>query len=179
MRIALFTRIVFSILSGIGVGLIQVSESDFYGLVGEMRFYALSGLVFAAGVLLPYIERGNRLMLRALALIIASGISYYAAVWFALDGPLSGEGAWISFVFGSIAGAAIVLFAFVLTTSARATREFLLYGLVAALIGGPVTWATLPKGTMLVLTGHATWHTLMCLAIYLGTRKRREADIAN
>jgi hypothetical protein len=170
MNISLSKRIGLCVVSGIGVGAIQIYDGDFEWPGGELIFYALSGLLFAAAVLFPYLKRNDRVYVRAIVLAIASSASYYAAVWLALEGPFSGPDGWIPFTIGSIAGAAIVLIALVWITPVRATLTFALWGLLAALIGGPVTYLTLPEDEILVLLGHSSWHTLICLAIYFATR---------
>jgi hypothetical protein len=172
MNTLLIKRIGLCVLSGICVGLIQINDT-IIGVLGEVPgLYGLSGLVFAAGVLFPYLKRGDRVLIRGLALVIASGVSYYCAVWLALEGPFAGSDSWISFVIGSVAGAAIVMFALLLATPVRVSREYILFGLVAGLVGGPITFFTLPQDDLSpVLAGHATWHSLVGLAIYYGTRR--------
>lgn len=169
-------RIALCVLSGIGVGLIQDTEVTVEILGEGVLWYGISGLVFAAGVLFPCLERGDRVLLRAIALAIASGVSYYCAVWLALDAPFSNPHNWLAFTIASVAGAAIVLLALVLATRVPASRRFALFGLAAGLIGGPITYMTLPETRTLVLTGHASWHILICLAIIFGTRIDGRAD---
>jgi fluoride ion exporter CrcB/FEX len=177
MQLALSTRIGLSLLSGIGVGLIQVKDGLFDFAGGFLAFYGISGALFAAAVLFPYLKRDDRAVIRALILVVASGVSYYAAVWLALDGPFSNGDGWISFVIASVSGAAIVLIAFALAIPARASREYVLYGLVAGLIGGPITYLTLPKEHIgMIATGHVIWHAMICLAIYFGTGNERQSD---
>jgi hypothetical protein len=170
MNKLLTRRIVLSVLSGIGVGLIQTYEDSFDFPGGALTYYALSGFVFAAGVLLPYVKQDNRFLLRMLVLVLASSASYYSAVWLALDGPFADVNSLLSFTIASVAGAAIVMTALVLITTVRASGVLALLGLAAGLVGGPVTFATLPEDKLLVLSGHAAWHVLICVAIYYGTR---------
>ena len=178
MNISLTNRIGLAVTSGIGVGIL-LTNNAINDMLGEgLAYYALSGLVFAAGVLFPYLKRDNRILFRAIALAIASAASYYSAVWLALEGPFSGPDGWISFTIGSVAGAAIVMTAFVLATPTRAMREYVLFGLAAGLVGGPITNTTLPsENTILVYTGYAIWHTLICLAILFGTRSQGRTEI--
>ena len=91
-------------------------------------------------------------------------------MWLALDSGVGGESEWITYVVASIAGATIVLTALVLVTPIRASWAFVALGLLAGIIGGPITYFTLPGSEVLVILGHASWHTLICLAIYFGTR---------
>jgi hypothetical protein len=168
MNLSLPAKIGLSILSGVGVGFLQFSDADFSELGGDLTAYVLSGLLFAAGVLIPHLERDKSSYLRAVILIVASAASYRSAVWLALDSGIGGEFEWIAFVVASIAGATIVLTALVLVTPIRASLSFVVLGLLAGIIGGPVTYFTLPANEMLVILGHASWHTLICLAICFG-----------
>jgi hypothetical protein len=78
----------------------------------------------------------------------------------------------IGFTIASVVGAAIVLAALVSLTSVRPSRELLIAGLVAALVGGPVTFNTLPTEGLLVWLGHSVWHLLICLTIWYATREK-------
>jgi hypothetical protein len=170
MNTLLAKRIGLAVSSGIGVGVIQIYDGFFDDLGGELTFYVLSGMTFAAGVLLPYLKRDDHFLVRILALVIASAASYYSAVWLALEGPFADDNGWISFTIASVAGATIVMAALVLTTLARASREFIWFGMAAGLIGGPITFSTLTGENFTILIGHASWHALVCVAIYFGTR---------
>ena len=167
MTISLPVRISFAVLSAIVVGLVvtYVSES---GVFGSLPLYALSGLAFATGVLLPYLKNGNKKLLRATGLVVASAVSFYCAVWLALEAPVPGDD-WLSFTAASLVGAAIVMVASVLIVRIRHSLAFVLLGLFAGIVGGPITLATLPTDGLLMFAGYATWHTLICIAIYFGT----------
>ena len=171
MKLTLPLRIVLSVLSGIGVG--AIGEYGFFGVEHEPGLYLLTGLAFAAGVLFPYLDWEKHVWLRALVLVTASALSYYCAIWLAVE-QFFGVSEVVSFTIASVVGAAIVLAAFIIVTPARISRPFILFGLTAGLIGGPITWATLlDRGVILAFAGHAIWHTLICLAIHFGTRTRR------
>ncbi len=169
MKISLPTRIDLCILSGIGVGLVQINDTAFTDFGGGLIVYGLSGLLFAAGVLFPYLKRDSTVFVRALNLTVASVASYWSAVWVALDSPIAGEPEWMAFTIASIVGAAIAMAAAVLMTPIRASVTFVILGLLAGVAGGPITYFTLPEADILAILGHAIWHTLICLAIYFGT----------
>lgn len=175
MNKELLSRIGLCVLSGFGVGAIQ--QYGVFGLDHDLALYPVSGLVFAAGVLFPLLKRDDGLLLRALMLVIASTISYYVAVTIAAEGIEGDISDWISFTAASVVGAAIVLTAFIIATPTRASRTYVLLGLAAGVAGGPITMFTLPGDALiLVLIGHATWHTLILLAIYLGATERPPRD---
>ncbi len=172
MNISLTKRIGLCVLSGTGVGANQIYVDTFFDWSGgAWIYYTLSGLLFAAAILFPYLKRDDQVLVRALALVIASTASYFSAEWLAIDGAFAGDLGLISFMIASVAGAAIVLIALVWMTPVRATSVFALCGFVAALIGGPVTYLTLPDDdSIYILLGHSTWHVLICLAIHFGTK---------
>ncbi len=167
---SLALRIGLCVLSGIGVGALQQNDLIFDFATGEIWYYLAAGLVFAAGVLFPYLPGSPKIAARGLALVLASAASYYSAVWLALSGPF-GEDV-IGFTIASVVGAAIVLAALVSVTSVRASQKMIIVGLVAALVGGPVTYNTLPAENYLVWLGHTAWHLLICLTIWYGTREK-------
>ena len=167
---SLVLRIGLCVLSGIGVGALQQNDLIFDFATGEIWYYLAAGLVFAAGVLFPYLPGSPKIAARGLALVLASTASYYSAVWLALSGPF-GEDV-IGFTIASVVGAAIVLAALVSVTSVRPSREILIAGLIAGLIGGPITFNTLPTEGLIVWLGHTAWHLLICLTIWYGTREK-------
>jgi hypothetical protein len=177
MNISLSKRIGLCVLSGIGVGAIQINDSYFDWIGGGYVYYFLAGLLFAAAVLFPYLKRDDRVALSAITLAIASAVSYYCAVWLAVEEPLTDSVEWLSFTVASVGGAGIVLFALVWMTPVRATPVLAILVLIAAVIGGPVTYLTLPKDSLIVLLGHGSWHILMCLAIYYGSKSWRRTEI--
>ena len=170
MRLSLLVRTGMCILSGFGVGLVQIYFGDFDGFGGLLVYYGTSGLLFAAGVLFPYLNRDRAMNLSAFGLVAASAASYWCAVWLAVEMPIVVGSELLSFTIASIAGALIVMAALVVMTSIRMTGSLIGAVLFVGVVGGPVTNATLPKDGLLILLGHAGWHLLLCLAIYFGTR---------
>jgi hypothetical protein len=128
-------------------------------------FYGLSGLLFAAGVLFPYLRRDRFFWHRCLGLIAISVLSYYSAINFGI-----GLGGWRGFgpapegfVTGSLVGAAIVLTGARLLIPLKHSVALVVTGLVAAIIGG--------FGFVLVADDRyylsfMLWHSVMTLAIY-------------
>lgn len=170
MNVPLFIRIVLALAAAFGCALIRLYESSDDGILGWLYFYAGSGLLFAAGVLIPYLDFGKPWLLRAAGLVVASTASYWCAVWVALDGPTSESPTWFAFTTASLTGAAIVMIAALSTIPLRFSRMYIVFGLLASVAGGPITSVTLPSDAFpAYLLGHAAWHTLICLAIYFGT----------
>lgn len=172
-----------ALVSAFGVALVRLLEPDLDKFTGAILFYGLSGLFFAAGVLFPYVKPGRSLIARASVLIVSSALSYWCAVWIVLGNPFSatGEGfqffgyARSVFVLASISGAAIVMAAVVVCGPVRASAQYVLFGLTAAVIGGPVTSCTLPASNLVSLgLGHGAWHLLICLAIFYGRGADRQ-----
>ena len=130
---------------------------------GTFAFYGLPGLLFAAGVLFPYLRRDRFFWYRCLGLITISVISYYCAMNIALGGWGAFGPAPESYVTGSLAGATIVLTGARLLIPLKHSVELVATGLVAAIIGG--------FGFVLVADdsfylAFVLWHCVMTLAIY-------------
>lgn len=167
MNIRLPARLGFALVSGLVVGLMQESWGIFAVVSDEPTVYFASGFVFAVGVLFPWLKAGKQTWLRALAFVAVSVLSYYTAVWVALEG-LFGDGI-TAFTAASVVGAAIVVAPFPWLAPARASRMLYVAVLIAALIGGPITLLTLPEdGLARVVAGHMSWHALIGVALYLG-----------
>lgn len=182
--LSLRARILMALVSAVGVALVRFLAPELDTFVGAVLFYGLSGLFFAAGVLFPYVKPGRSLIMRASLLIALSALSYWCAIGIALGNPIPGTSAdfrlfgyaFSAFVLASISGTAIVMTALVLCSPVRASARYVLFGLTAAVVGGPVTAHTLPAtNPVIVGLGHGAWHLLICLAIFFG----RGADRRN
>jgi len=175
MNMQLAGRVGMCFLSGIVVGLIH----DGWGVLNDLYeplVYLMSGLVFSAGVLSPYVRRDKWVALRALGLVLASTLSYYVAVTLVSEGVGADYHDWISFTIASVAGAALVIGPVVFLAPVRPSTKLFALVLVSALIGGPVTWLTLPfteDHLPLVALGYMGWHALIGLALYFGTEGAR------
>jgi len=165
-------RIGMCFLSGIVVGLVNEGwgiPNDLY----EPLIYPISGFIFAAGVLSPYIRRDKWVGLRALGLVLVSTLSFYVAVRLVSEVMDADYNDWISFTIASVAGAALVIGPVVFLAPVRPSTKLFTLGLVAGLIGGPVTSLTLPEDLPLTAIGHMTWHALIGLVLYFGTAGTR------
>jgi len=135
--------------------------------------FGIAGALFGAAVLCPYLRSGHRLVMRALALIGASALSFFCAVmtllnadaWFSVAPVLT------SFLLASFIGVAIVLVASKFLIPLRVTTAFWLLGLAASLVGGVAMYAgfevfgdTIPS----TVIGFCVWHVVACLAIDRG-----------
>ena len=145
---------------------------------GEATGYGLVGLLFAGGVLFPYVGRGTLRYVRYLGLFLASVVGYWCAQWLAFQSPLAngnalpfGNGRWptlLSVTVGSITGTVIVMLALVLLAPIRASLAYVLLGVLAA-VGGVLSFGLVFNRSLGPAVGLAVWHTLACLAIYFGT----------
>jgi hypothetical protein len=135
--------------------------------------FGIAGALFAVTVLCPYLRSGYGLMMRALALIGASALSYFCAVmtvlnadaWFSVAPVLA------SFLLASFIGVTIVLVAAKVLIPLRVTGAFWILGIVASLIGGVAMYAgfeVFGDTTISTVVSYSCWHTLACIAIYRG-----------
>jgi hypothetical protein len=134
-------------------------------LDADERFYGLPALLFAAGVLFPYLRRDRFFWYRCLGLIAVSAISYYSAINFGvgLGGSTDFGPTPAGFVTGSLVGATIVLTGARLLLPLKHSVELVVTGLVAAIIGG--IGFVLVADDRLYLA-FVLWHSVMALAIY-------------
>jgi hypothetical protein len=119
-------------------------------------------------------------MLRALALIAASTLSYFCAVmiagngdsWFRLAPMLTG------YLLASFTGMTIVLVAARYLIPLRVTAAYWFLGLAASLVGGAAMYANFEVvgDTAWSNAGaYCAWHMLACMAIY-GGRQSHDAE---
>ena len=178
----LFWRLAFAALSGIAVWLWFDWRLGF-GFIGNSPLaspfdYLALGCLFAAGVLIPELPAGRTSVRRALALILASALSFFTAAAIANEVP---DLLWtpgissrtISVIFAassvgaSIVGAAVVLAATYWLIGMDRPLRFWVVGMVAAVLGGFVV-----GGSFLLyrfqFASFAIWHLLLCAAIQMG-----------
>lgn len=180
MDLSLSMHLLFAALSGLGVALMMTSGLSIDSVDEGTIFYGLSGSCFAAGVLYPYVKHDGYRVVRIIAIVATSALSYWAAVNLTISGPWSWSigkagSSLMAFTFASFAGVAIVMIALLPAGPVRLSRSYALYGIVAALLGGVITSMTLEVDNFFVMSiGYISWHLLVCLAIYFGTRDQRE-----
>lgn len=168
MRIAsrpvvLLSKIALAAASGFCTWIVWASVRD----VGPqlLAFYGLPGLLFAAGVLFPYLRRDRFFWYRCIGLIVVSAISYYSAI--TLSGEVGHGGdfgpAPQGFLAASLLGATIALIGARLLIPLRRSVELVVMGLAAAVIGGfgfVLAFRDWPYLAFML------WHSLVALAIY-------------
>ncbi len=127
--------------------------------------YGLPGLLFAVGVLFPYLRRDKFFWYRCLGLIAISVLSYYSAMNFGIG--LGGWGAFgpapAGFMTGSVVGATIALTGARLLIPLKHSVGLVVTGLVAAIIGG---FGFVLFGDDRLYLAFVLWHSVMTLAIY-------------
>jgi transcriptional regulator with XRE-family HTH domain len=119
-------RVALAVFSGVLCALLL--RGSFEGLAFDCGWldYLIAGTLFGITVPCPYLRSGPRLVIRALALIGASALSYFCAVMTALNGD-----AWFSiapvltsFLLTSLIGMTIVLVAARILIPLRVTSTF-------------------------------------------------------
>jgi len=180
LNLSLRMRLLLSVTSGIGCTLVWFLEPDLASILENLWFYGLSGLFFAAGVLFPYIRQDKFMHVRGAALVLFSTLGYWGAVLMILNNPFSlstawhtgSASGWQAFLTGSFTGAFIVMLAVALIAPVRVTLLYPLLGVIASVAGGLITTITFDQdGFWLLGVGYVSWHMLICLAIYFGTRR--------
>lgn len=179
LNISLRVRLLLAVTSGIGCTLVWFLEPDLESIFENLWFYGLSGLLFAAGVLFPYIRQDKFIHLRGAALVLISMLGCWAAIHMTIDNPFFSSGwlvgqesGWLSFLTGSLTGAFTVMLAIALIAPVRATLLYPLLGVAASIAGGLITTITFDQDSFWVLgIGYVSWHIFICLAIYFGTRR--------
>lgn len=164
-------RLVLAAFSGLLCALLFRSHLGLSPL--EWFDYPIAGALFGAAVLCPYLRWGHAFVLRAVALIAASTLSYFCAVTFVLTSEEWFGLAWglTAFAIASFIGVTIVLVAAKALIPLRVTAMFWLLGLVASLVGGAAMYAgfELLGDTLLNdAAGFCAWHMLACIAIHRG-----------
>lgn len=175
MNTTLLVRLGLCVVSGVLVGMAQ-QEVALFNEIGEPAIYIVSGIIFAAAVLVPYLKADKRFFWRAPVLGALSCLSYYTAVLVALNAPFLSEDL-ASFTIASIIGAGIVIVPFTWLTGVRVTRNLFVLGAIAGIVGGPLTVYTLPTDNLLLVSvGHAIWHAMIAASLWFGTVKSGSSD---
>lgn len=175
LSLELPVRLALAVASGVLCALLF--RGSFEGLAFDFGWqdYLIAGTLFAVTVLCPYLRSGHALVMRALALIGASALSYFFAVmtvlnadaWFSVAPVLT------SFLLASFIGVTIVLVAARFLIPLRVTAAFWLLGLLAGLAGGTLMYAGFEifgDTTWSTVVSYSGWHVLVCMAIYRGHR---------
>jgi transcriptional regulator with XRE-family HTH domain len=169
-------RICLALSSGVACAFLARGAWDDWSF--DWWDWGVPGLLFAAGVLWPHLGVGRGLIRRAALLAGGSALSYWCAVWTALELPerLGLSDGWgnpplAAFLAASAVGVGFVLVLARLVVPLRITRAYWLLGAITALLGG----AAISLGLTVVDTmwaasaAFATWHVLMCVAIHWGS----------
>ncbi len=151
----------------------------------------IAGALFGGAVLCPYLRLGPAFILRALALIGASALSYFCAVMTAMNAHawFTVAPALMAFLCASFVGVNMVLLAARSLTPLRVTAAYWLLGVVASLVGGVAMYVSIyyevfGNTTLSTAVGYCAWHMLVCLAIHRGRQSHDVqsgllADFAN
>lgn len=134
----------------------------------------LPGLLFAAGVLFPYLRRDKFLWRRCLGLVVISVASFWSAAFVGASlypsynpwGTPPPEDTIPAYLAGSLLGATIVLAGARLIIPLKHTLKLVLAGLLAAIIGGVGFTLAERPGELFDYLPYMLWHSLMALAIH-------------
>jgi transcriptional regulator with XRE-family HTH domain len=176
LSLELPVRLALAVVSGVLCALHlrwNVVDSGWLVLGFGWLDFGIAGALFAVAVLCPYLRASPGLVMRALALIGASALSYFCAVmtvlnadaWFSVAPVLA------SFLLASFIGVAIVLVAAKILIPLRVTAAFWFLGLAASLVGGAAMYAgfeVLGDTTLSTVVSFCVWHVLACIAIDRG-----------
>ena len=142
----------------------------------EWLDFGFAGALFGLTVLGPYLRMGHGLILRALALIGASALSYFCAfmtlnteAWFPVAPVFT------SFLLASVVGVTIVFVAARILIPLQVTAAFWFLGLAASLVGGAAMYAgfhVFGETALSTVVSFGAWHMLACVAIYYGQRPK-------
>ena len=173
MQLGLLGKFLLAVVSGVACWWVTfVSHiGDPETILSAIVFYGLTGLLFALGVLFPYLRRDRSMMWRGAALVALSALSYWCAliVIEELKSPWGVPHA-KDFIPASLVGALIVLLGAKLVIPLNHLGQLAIFGLVAAVLGGlafsaPPLWGTAEDSFIL---SYGAWHLLMAAAIHFG-----------
>jgi hypothetical protein len=156
-------KITLAAISGLCCGLAY----DFYIMseteLNELSVLGLLGILFAAGVLFPYLSPDRSAWPRGIGLIGISMLSFLCATttFGAVSGPYVVTTA--GFVAGSVVGAAIVLTGAMIMIPSRRPVVLAVAGFPAAIVGGLLFWLL----DLWFPLPFIIWHLLMAVAIYI------------
>jgi hypothetical protein len=156
-----------AVLAGVsGLLCSVVYDFGFDGGWPEPLYYGVSGALFGAGVLFPYLKRDGSVWYRGLGLIVISTLSFWCAIetMSAMShsyGPDAEE-----FLAASLVGAFIVLAGARFIVPLHRSIELAVAGLPAAIIGALPFHLTIDIDSRVYLA-FMTWHILMAVAIYI------------
>jgi transcriptional regulator with XRE-family HTH domain len=169
-------RIGLALLSGVACGFLSRWAWNDWSF--DWWDWSLPGFLFAAAVLWPYLGVGRGMIRRAAVLAGGSALSYWCAVFIALDSPerlglpaVWGDPPLTAFLLASAVGVGVVLVLARLVVPLRITRAYWLLGATAALLGGAALslGLTVVDSMWAVSAAFAIWHVLLCLAIHWGS----------
>ena len=174
-------KLVLAAISGALVGLIGMQDGEDVGwFTSFFYFYGVSGALFAISILWPYLQRDNRFLPKAFALVGVSVLSF----WCALHTPdhvpgipgFSSSGA-MQFIVASIIGVGIVFVAAKYIVPFNWSLRYLLPGLVAAIAAGWAFDALMNTTVLGIAASFIAWHCIVCAALHFGTPRSTEPKI--
>lgn len=143
---------------------------------GDAAVY-LTGVVFGALVLVPYLAASTGRIWRGLLLCAASASTYRLAIWIAIDGPFQ-DNAIAAFALAGASAALVVAIAVVLLAPRAASRRLMILATLAGALGGAAFMLDLPfRWLDELIVGHLSWQLLVCAALHAGFVATRPASL--
>lgn len=155
-------------MSGCLVQMVWQSLAEPDTILGTLGLYGLFGSIFAAGVLSPYVRRTQLVILPLLALVVVSGVSFYAAGYTAAELSASMKGPRLpDFVKASLVGAGIVFVSLPLLWSFKPTWKYAIVGMVAAIMAGIIFGLLAETNMYGFMLGFAAWHIAIAAVLHV------------
>jgi hypothetical protein len=142
-------------------------------MLSFLFFYGVAGALFAIPILGPYLRHDPRWMLRGIALVCASALSFWCALNTAgniLGNPTFRSLGALPAIVASIVGAGIVFAAAQYGVSFNWSRRYGLLGAVSAVVGGWVFDLLADGPGPEYLFSFIAWHCIVCAGLHFGTR---------
>ena len=134
--------------------------------LGSIVVCSISGLLFAVGVLSPYMPREDLFGWRSLVIVLISGLSFYCAVWSAAELAFEFNPDLEAYITGSLVGAVIVLLPAPLLLRVKYSPRYAILGLIAAIAGGWQFDLFEEAFRFSEVLAFGTWHLMMSITLH-------------
>lgn len=136
-----------------------------------LAFYVVSGVVFAVAVLWPYLTRTTVFPWRGPALIAASALSYWCALWvvfYSSRGDFMAVPQMPDYIAASVTGAGLVFLACKVIVPFQWSIRYVVLGLVSGIAGGWLFPTFMQSPHFDERASFIVWQCIVCLALHFG-----------